>query len=380
MRLGNYRRGHAAGWVKNKAANNNAVNMSAGVNDTVLRMASFYGQAKGFTYTNTTQRATTGTANYHCRVEFGDDWANTSWPLFYINNGTMYSTAGGWYAVVVEGRNAGPFTFTNNGALYGAGGAANGGVGTHAVYIYQSVAGPNRPIFINTQYGSINGGSGGGGKGGTGGTGGANSYTVYEPGPGTTNWVYDRATYNWRLGSNSVNTVYWAGAVIYNSTTQSGQGFYIGSSRYWYGAKAENYTVSTINYAGYQIRKTTDYVGLGGAGGAGGDGGKGWSLNLAGSTGNPGAAGAAGANGGGKGGNGGSGGSGGSPGYPGSAGFRGNDGAYGTPNSTTPAPTQGAAGAAGGATGYAIYAATPWGYSNAGGTINGAIGGGVAPS
>ena len=178
-RLSHYYRGAVQGWVKNKAANNVAVNMSAAVPASgAMRLSQFRGQAKGFTFTNSIVRAPA--THYHCHSEFGDDWANSPWPCFYINNNTLGASSASYYALVIYGRSVGPFTFTNNAEIQGGGGAGNSGGGQHAVYIYNTVAGPNRPIFVNGTGGKVRGGGGGGGKGGTGGTGGATHYLMYS--------------------------------------------------------------------------------------------------------------------------------------------------------------------------------------------------------
>ena len=375
MRLGNYRRGHASGLVKGKAANNNAVNMSAAVGATVLRMSQFRGQAKGYTYTNTTTRVPSP-AHYHCHVEFGDDWTGNTWPCFYINNAQMGSSSTSYYALVIWGRDVGPFTFTNNNNIDGAGGAANSGVGQAAIYIYNTVAGANRPIINNAAGGRIRGGGGGGGQGGTGGTGGAGTYMVYEPGPTVSQHSYARDAYMWRLGSDGTFYLMWGGAGLHYGANP-GNPVVFGSIAYGTNyTKQESYSVSGVNYDSYPIRRNySTTTGAGGAGGAGGNGGRGQGYNQTLASGSNGAAGGAGAvSPSGAGGAGGLGGAGGNWGLGGGTGNGGASGVGGLGGGGLPGPTAGAAGAAGGAAGAAISAASPYGF-NFGGTYNGALAG-----
>ena len=389
-RLSHYYRGAVQGWVKNKAANNNAVNMSAAVPvvGTAMRLSVFRGQGKGFTFTNSTVRAPA--THYHCHAEFGDDWASNSWPCFYINNNTLGAGAAGMYALVIYGRAVGPFTFTNNAEIQGYGGAANSGAGMHAVYIYNTVGGANRPIFVNGINGKVRGGGGGGGKGGTGGRGGATHYLIYEPGsPAQTSTSYARNSTTWKITGAPVYSLIWGGTTVYSAGSSPSNGQNIGGIAYWTDSVLrETYAEGPYNVNGYGLRRTIGAdSGAGGLGGAGGNGGAGQGYNNitqdAGVAGANGAAGAAAGNWGSMTGSGGKGGTGGTGGIWGSAGATGNVGATGNSGSSPvpPQATAGAAGVAGGAAGYAIYAAasSPWGFTNSG-TINGSTGGGTAPT
>ena len=392
MRLGDYRRGHTAGWVKAKAANNNAVNMSGAVGTSVMRMGQFRGQAKGFTYTNTTTRVGNATnGHYHCHAEFGDDWTTSSWPCFYINNAVMGSEFTGYYALVIYGRSVGPFTFTNASRIEGAGGQPNSGAGQHAVYIYNTFA-AFKPVFINNAGGLVRGGGGAGGIGGTGGTGGPTHYIWYEPGPTNGNYSYARSSTAYRIGSNGQHAVWWGGTLLYAAQASPGWPWVPapGNVLYTYGTLIENsYPEASVNYNGYSMRRQIGYdSGYGGAGGGGGNGGRGQGYNSAQASGVLGALGAAGwavnqagnllTGSGGRGGTGGTGGTWGNAGGTGNTGATGNTGTSSVP----PGPTAGAGGAAGGAGGYAVYAAAncPWTFTHNGGSYNGIIGGETAPS
>jgi hypothetical protein len=389
-RLSAYYRGAASNFVRKNAANNVAVNMSAAVPlSGPMRLSVFRGQAKGYTYTNTTIRHAYDATHqhYHCHAEFGDDWNGSPWPCFYINNAAMGSSSTSYYALVIYGRSVGPFTFTNNAEIQGCGGAANSGAAQHACYIYNTVAGANRPIIVNN--GAIRGGGGGGGKGGTGGTGGACHYVTYVPASGTS---YARDSTCWRVGSNSLTYVAWGGTARYGPGAAPGQGFLnpggdLGIAWFTDSVLRETYAAGGVNYNGYGVRyQQGTHSPAGGAGGAGGNGGAGQGYNnLTADAGLAGANGAAGGNygsGGGYAGTGGKGGTGGTGGAWGTVGNTGNTGATGGLGSSSDAgniqPTGGAAGAAGGAKGFAISAASPWGLAVTG-TLSGSYTG-TAPT
>jgi hypothetical protein len=383
MRLTSYRRGHASGWVKANAGNNVADNNSATVPASgPMRMGNFRGQGKGWTYNNMTVRVPSP-AHYHCHVEFGDDWANSTWPCFYNNYATMGSNSLSYYALVIYGRANGPFTFTNNSNIEGAGGVTTGQAGQHAVYIYNTVAGANRPIVINAGGGQIRGGGGAGGTGGTGGTGGSGSVYTDQPGPTLNDYTYSRNVYTYKVDSGSGYTIIWAGATVYgprggNPGNPTGL---IGGWWYYIGSLAETYAEAPYNVNGYTVRRSMNTLfSPGGPGGAGGAGGRGVGYgqsNLPGSTGAAGGAGNSYCGSGGQGGTGGTGGTFGNAGATGNTGLTGNAGSQ--MQTGQAGPTVGAAGAAGGAAGNAVYAATPWGWTN-NGTISGVINAGVAPT
>jgi hypothetical protein len=373
MRLGNYRRGHATGWVKTKAANNVSVNLSQNVGITVMRMGQFYGQAKGYQYTNTTDRISQypspNVPHYHCHVEFGDDWEGNTWPCFYINNAAMVSATTSYYALVIYGRSTGPFTFTNNNEIQAAGGAPNSGAGQHAVYIYHTTAGANRPIFINNY--AVRGGGGAGGVGGGGGTGGQGYYQVLnQEGP-----AFARNSTAWNTATGGTTDIWWAGARLLNTTN-------LGGATSW---ASGGYTYYRSTYVGMNFKRQEYYIYRqwysnvvtgGGGGGAGGNGGRGIGWNSPNQGGAGGAPGAGGGTNAGAGGTGGTGGTGGSWGAPGATGGTGAGGGYGNYSGWGSA---GGGGGGGGAGGYSIYADGPWGLIN-NNTLNGPYGGGVAPT
>src|SRR5262245_51547962 len=110
-KLGDFVRGGPSGFVRANAADNGAVNGSAGVPTTTtnMRLSHFYGQKIGWTYTN----ATTRVNNYHIHGEFGADWNGNTWPKTYINNAVMGSNSISYYACVIWA-GAGDISFTNN--------------------------------------------------------------------------------------------------------------------------------------------------------------------------------------------------------------------------------------------------------------------------
>jgi hypothetical protein len=368
MRLGSYARGHSSKFVRANSGDNAATNMSANVpaQGQPIRMGHFYGQAIGWTYTNSAVQIN----NYYPHGHFGSDWlgANgTNWPCFYINNNGVYSTSTSYYAMIIYARqNNGPCTFTNNSEIQGAGGAPNSGAGQHAIYLYNSenASYANRPVIINNY--AIRGGGGAGGIGGTGGTGGQGYTQAWSWDPADTSYVYARNSYcfqghqvtggYWRL--------YWGGALQVHSTsaTSPPATYDYGGWTYEKGSLREQQGVSGGTDYWYQLRRrtlVTNYYG-GGAGGGGGNGGRGIgynSPNQGGNGGAPGAGGGPNAGSGGYGGTGGTGGSWGEAGQTGATGATGNGG-----NSTGGAA--GAGGAAGGAAGGSVYAATQWGFAN----------------
>jgi hypothetical protein len=376
-KLGDFYRGAGgAKWVRANSGDNGAVNLSAGVpaTQTDLKYSHFYGQAKGWQYTNTTVRVPSP-SHYHCHVEFGSDWlgANgTNWPCYYINNNGIYSTSTSYYALVIYGRqDNGPFTFTNNSEIQGAGGAPNSGAGQHAVYIYNSenASYANRPIIINNY--AIRGGGGAGGVGGQGGTGGQGYYNyTAQDGPTYQTWGYDLVERTG--GSHGICDIYWAGSLIYDQYQPPFPPIGIGGYTYYQGAVQIDQGGGAGHYAIYRQYTATQYTG-GGGGGAGGNGGRGIGYNSPNQGGNGGAPGAGGSTNAGSGGYGGTGGTGGSWGENGQTGGTGATGNGGNAGGGSP----GAGGGGGGAAGYCVYAATKWGFAN-NNTLNGPYGGGVA--
>jgi hypothetical protein len=147
--------------VRANAANNTATNLAASVPTSgAISFNDFYSQAKGWQKTfssNATQQSGTGI--------FGDDYAVDYPKTIIVNAGvTVYSTASGTPAIDLATGGSGTITVTNNGNIYGQGGAAGADGGTA---LKADVA-----ITMNNNSGAnIKGGGGGGGTGGTGGKG-----------------------------------------------------------------------------------------------------------------------------------------------------------------------------------------------------------------
>jgi hypothetical protein len=147
--------------VRSNAANNTATNLAAGVPTSgAISFNNFYSQAKGWQKTfssNATQQSGTGI--------FGDDYAVDYPKTIIINAGvTVYSTSSGTPAITLATGGSGTITVTNNGNIYGQGGAAASDGGTA---LKADVA-----ITLNNNSGAnLKGGGGGGGAGGTGGKG-----------------------------------------------------------------------------------------------------------------------------------------------------------------------------------------------------------------
>jgi hypothetical protein len=147
--------------VRSNAANNTATNLAAGVPTSgAISFNNFYSQAKGWQKTfssNATQQSGTGI--------FGDDYAVDYPKTIIINAGiTVYSTASGTPAIDLPTGGSGTITVTNNGNIYGQGGAAasDGGTALKA----------DVSITLNNNSGAnLKGGGGGGGNGGAGGKG-----------------------------------------------------------------------------------------------------------------------------------------------------------------------------------------------------------------
>jgi hypothetical protein len=151
--------------VRANAANNTATNLAASVPTSgAISFNDFYSQAKGWQKTfstNATQQSGTGI--------FGDDYAVDYPKTIIVNAGvTVYSTASGTPAIDLATGGSGTITVTNNGNIYGQGGASNSDGGTA---IKADVA-----ITVNNNSGAnIKGGGGGGGNGGAGGKGSASA-------------------------------------------------------------------------------------------------------------------------------------------------------------------------------------------------------------
>lgn len=151
--------------VRANAANNTATNLAASVPTSgAISFNNFYSQAKGWQKTfssNATQQSGTSI--------FGDDYAVDYPKTIIVNAGvTVYSTASGTPAIDLATGGSGTITVTNNGNIYGQGGAANSDGGTA---LKADVA-----ITLNNNSGAnLKGGGGGGGNGGAGGKGSASA-------------------------------------------------------------------------------------------------------------------------------------------------------------------------------------------------------------
>lgn len=151
--------------VRSNAANNTATNLAASVPTSgAISFNNFYSQAKGWQKTfssNATQQSGTGI--------FGDDYAVDYPKTIIVNAGvTVYSTSSGTPAINLATGGSGTITVTNNGNIYGQGGAASSDGGTA---LKADVA-----ITLNNNSGAnLKGGGGGGGNGGAGGKGSAST-------------------------------------------------------------------------------------------------------------------------------------------------------------------------------------------------------------
>jgi hypothetical protein len=149
--------------VRSNAGNNTATNLAANVPTSgAISLNSFYSQARGWQKTfssNATQQSGSGI--------FGSDYSVDYPKYIVINSGvTVYSTSTSSPALDLASGGAGSITVTNNGNLYGQGGAAGSAGGTA---LKADVA----TTLVNNSGANIKGGGGGGGNGGAGGKGSA---------------------------------------------------------------------------------------------------------------------------------------------------------------------------------------------------------------
>lgn len=285
-----------------------------------------------------------------------DDWASTTKKKRVVINAgvTVGSTNAGTPALQTGTARGSILTIENKGTIAGAGGAANGGAGGHAMNVQQASV-----TVINT--GNIYGGGGGGGLGGQGGTGGAGNIVSSERQPAS-GFSYTAGgsslTYWNRMASGNQCWIRWQ--------TTGGTG---GAGNYYAGSDPYS-TITTFTapdgwtylrgalMSSYQANitwsiareRTVNTPTNGEAGGTGGNGGSGQGSNVAQANGVDGAGGAVGGTNAGTGGQGGTGGNGGSWGQAGTAGATGNTGSAGNAGGGS----AGAGGAAGGAAGAAI--------------------------
>lgn len=246
----------------------------------------------------------------------GADWADAAkTKRVIVDPGvTVGSTAAGTAAMLTGTGRGKDLVIENKGTIAGAGGAANGGAGGHALNVQQG------SVTVQNS-GNIYGGGGGGGRGGNGGAG-SYSSTVTE-GP-----LNEFAMYHW-YADGSEFQVYWGGnQLVYGYTGATS--WSDGTWTYYKGAG----TVSPYYFWISRSRSTNIPT----SGGAGGNGGRGQGSDGAATAGLTGAAGGT---------NAGTGGTGGDGGAYGTAGSAGATGASGNASG-------GLAGSAGGAAGRAI--------------------------
>ena len=147
--------------VRSNAGNNTATNLAANVPTSgAISLNSFYSQARGWQKTfssNATQQSGSGI--------FGNDYSVDYPKYIVINSGvTVYSTSTSSPALDLASGGAGSITVTNNGNIYGQGGAAGSNGGT-------ALKADVTTTLVNNSGANIKGGGGGGGTGGTGGKG-----------------------------------------------------------------------------------------------------------------------------------------------------------------------------------------------------------------
>jgi len=144
--------------IRDNAGNNTATNLAANVPTSgTISLNNFYSQARGWQKTfssNATQQSGSGI--------FGSDYAVDYPKYIVINSGiTVYSTSTSSPALDLASGGAGSITVTNNGNLYGQGGAAGSDGGTA---LKADVA----VTLVNNSGASVKGGGGNGGSGGAG--------------------------------------------------------------------------------------------------------------------------------------------------------------------------------------------------------------------
>lgn len=252
----------------------------------------------------------------------------------FINNGTLGATLGGYSLTIGQFPVGSRIRITNNGNIFGAGGAAGSGNGGNCIYSVYS----NQEMILDNK-GNIFAGGGGGGSGGVGGQGFYYTYpTVYQGIGSTLTWgfVYVGGVEDGGYVPTaqpdcnvSCTTNYGTGSYCTSCSATAPTVTGSGESGYFY----NNGSVQCG--ACYVTTTVTNYT-IGGSGGSGGRGQGYDGVYVAGTAGAPGGINA------GIGGNGGGGGGWGLYGGTGSSGFNGN---Y----------TSGTSGSSGGAPGYWIF-------------------------
>ena len=154
--LGSMYRGGSNAYVKNPAANNNGVSMSANVPTSgSISFGNFKNQAHGFRYT-----FSSGATNQNASTLFGDDYSVDIYKEIVIDSGVeLGATSTSEEALEIDSGGLGTIKVVNNGTLTGAGGAAgaDGGDAFEAAVTC---------TVVNN--GTIRAGGGGGGTGGSG--------------------------------------------------------------------------------------------------------------------------------------------------------------------------------------------------------------------
>lgn len=312
-----------------------------------MKWSDYYGAANAFGLTIASTVTDLDLATLFNTAQSGI-WASSDAKILTINSGVIIgATSTGNAALTIPSGMGGTLVIVNNGAIQGAGGAANGGAGGNAISVLSSGV-------TLTNNGDIYAGGGGGGKGGTGGQGAAGSVTTSNTvyGSSYTAGLYDYLTYNLPLTdtamcNHSCAMFWYSGYYCVSGCTIS----YSGSSKQWTCSGSCGYTTTTAT--------------TGGSGGAGGNGGVGQGYLQSNTSGSGGAGGYSGGTNAGTGGTGGTGGNGGAFGV---AGNTGTTGYIGGNNTSGTAGAAGAAGLAGGAAGKYISGISNVTFTNNGNT------------
>jgi hypothetical protein len=146
--------------IKAKAGDNTATHLASGVPISgALSLDDYYGAGIGFQFT-----IASDTTNQNASTIFGSDFTLDYPKFIVVNSGvTVGATSTSGYAINVPSGGVGTITITNNGNIYGKGGAAGGGTGGDSIFV-----GTACDIVNN---GNLKSGGGGGGNGGAGGNG-----------------------------------------------------------------------------------------------------------------------------------------------------------------------------------------------------------------
>lgn len=260
------------------------------------------------------------------------DWASGKRKRLIIPSGvTLGATSSGTPALRTGTGFGGILQVENSGAILGAGGVPNSGVGGTAFYADTTVR------LIN--YGLIYAGGGAGGQGGTGGQGYYYDYQR-EPPSGYQGWSVFGYNAEQHQDTSIVNTrIFWAGSNLGDFATNA-TSIDVGAYTYFVGPIASSYSSGSGNIDGHQIARQliSPASTIVTSGGNGGNGGRGQGYDGSNAGGNSGAGGGINA------GTGGTGGTGASYGNTGNTGNTGSTGNY----------SGGLGGSSGGLAGFAI--------------------------